>query len=257
MAGRALAVFAAAVLTAGCSPVPPAVTGRFVSLPDSAGGHPAAFTWTPDGGLRPGLTIVDATAGAPSDCTIGWPVTASDGHRGYLTAGHCSGGLGGATWVYTDGGARGRMDLGPYVLHEDDTLHDGTMVDAAAAFLPADTPPERWGTSVAGHPIAGVLAPREVAGLPRGTPVCMLGARAGAVCGPLLDADTKTLHWGGYAVDGDSGAALFVVNPDRSVCALGVLHDGPTDRDNTVAYVDPALQRWHLTIPVSAQAERC
>lgn len=257
MATVAVVLFVGACGNSAAMSYPAPVTTRFVSVPDSYGGHPAAFTPTTDGDYRPGLTIVDATAaGPPSDCTIGWPVTSSAGRRGYLAAGHCVGGLNRPTWVYTDSAARGRMYLGPYELREDDVLPGGTMFDAAAAFLPSTSTTAQWIATIDGHPIAGVLAPSAVAALPPGTPVCMLGARAGLVCGPLLGADTKTLHWGGYAVDGDSGSAVFVVNPDQSVCAVGILHDGPTDRDNTVAYVAPALSKWHLTIAVTAPQSR-
>ncbi|GAA4405561.1 hypothetical protein GCM10023147_48770 [Tsukamurella soli] len=240
-------------LAAGCgepATVVPAHPRDFISLPDSDGGDPVAFRWSSNGAVGPGLTIADAAQPGENDCTIGWPVVSSSGRRGYLSAGHCAGGLGRDTWVYTDGDRRGRVLLGPYVEHEDDTLADGTMFDAAAAFLPGTRRSVRWGTAIGvGHPIAGTLTPQEVSGLAPGTPLCMLGARSGITCGPLMHADDRYLEWGGYAVTGDSGSAVFAVNPDESVCAVGILHDGPTDRDNTIAYVEPALRKWHLTLP--------
>ncbi len=246
-------LFVAACGGAAATSDPRPVTTRFVTLPDGHGGHPVPFTPTNDHTYRPGVTIVDATASGPaSQCTLGWPVTSSTGSRGDLTAGHCVSGLGQPTWLYTNSSETGRLPLSPYELHEDDTLADGTMLDAAAAFLPPTATAAQWVTTIDGHPIAGVMTPREAATLPRGTPVCMVGARAGLTCGPLLDANTRSLHWGGYAVVGDSGSAVFVVNPDQSVCAVGILHDGPADRDNTIAYVEPALQKWNLTIPVTA-----
>ncbi len=236
----------------GSSTGAPAVTmvsGRYISLPNSWGGHPVAFRWSWDDGFAPGMTIVDATrSGGPNNCTIGWPVSSASGRPGYLTAGHCAGGLGGDTWVYTDRNQRRRIYLGPIVEHEDDTLPDGTMFDASVAFLRVSTPPAKWGTTIGVHPIAAVLSPQQVSRLGAGTPICMLGARSGFTCGPLVHADSRYFEWGGYAVIGDSGSALFVVNHDESVCAVGILHDGPTDRDNTAAYVGPVLQRWNLTL---------
>jgi hypothetical protein len=227
-----------------------AVSGRFVALPNSAGGHPVDFRFSVDGDFHPGLTVVDpAEHGDPSNCTLGWPITSDTGQRGYLTAGHCATGFGHPTWVFTDRNARNRRYLGPYTEHEDDTLSDGTMFDAAATFLPAGT--AGWTDSIAGRDIAGSLSPTQVTALPSGTPICMLGARSGLTCGPLIRADHRFLEWGGYAVVGDSGSALFTVLADGSVCGVGILHDGPTDRDNTVAYLAPVLQRWRLNLPVT------
>ncbi len=106
----------------------------------------------------------------------------------------------------------------------------------------------RWHRGVS---IRGVMTVEQVRALPRGTTMCMNGARSGLSCGPFERAYDDAFEWHGSAVHGDSGAPLFVVNGDGDAMAVGMLASGPTNTLNYGTYLYPVLVRDKLRLVIS------
>lgn len=223
--------------------------GPYVALPDSYGGIPA------DGssGTIPGMGVTVSQPSGPdtaATCTIGWPVRSNAGRTGFLTAGHCDKSDGPVSFVSP---TRDIQLAADYIGAEQGTGPSGARFDAAFIGLPSDVvASNRYRTNVtAGVRIAGGLNRDAVRSLPAGTPLCMMGGRAGVTCGPMVSAGPDVVKWGGFAVKGDSGSGVFLTVRTANgydAYAVGLLSSGDTDRSNEVTYLDDALSRWGLNL---------
>ena len=81
-------------------------------------------------------------------------------------------------------------------------------------------------------------------------PFCKLGSVTGETCGVVKDIDGEVIEASVYSLQGDSGSAGFVGNPDGTVSAVGILMSSPEGDDNTTyfALVQPLLGRWGLRV---------
>ena len=86
------------------------------------------------------------------------------------------------------------------------------------------------------------MAEADVRELPVGTPICLDGAISGLVCADLVNGDDhRRIRFAAAAVEGDSGAPVFVVERERRQ-TTGIL-EGGNGLTSTATYIDAALQR--------------
>ncbi|MFA5709948.1 hypothetical protein [Mycolicibacterium sp.] len=254
---RQLSVAATALILC-CTATPaahaaPAPSGPWVAIAGVYGTEePVAIT----AGDRPqpGVTIASQVDARTSRmCTISWPVVSANDDVGYLTAGHCQTRTGAPLWMFTDKSSGSRMFLSPLQNRERGVDKAGIVHDTAVFFLTSDQQERDYGIAVAPRVrVRGVLSTSEVRALPRGTPMCMNGARSGVTCGPLLRAGSSEVQWGGSAIQGDSGAPVFVVDAAGDAMAVGMLASGPSDTENYVTYLAPVLTRLKLRVLVES-----
>lgn len=255
---RGAAVLLTAVVTAGSTAATAAAdpypVGPWVAIATQLGDaqDPAAFTAADQ--PQPGVSIMQArNDGASTVCTAGWAVMSVNDDVGYLTAEHCDRSEGAPLWMYTDTGGETRLPLSPLQNGERGYDDAGRHHDSAVFFLtPEQQRTGSYSTEVARNvTLRGVLSVRQIQALPTGTPICMHGSRSGITCGPLVAAREDDLEWSGGAVEGDSGAPVFVVNADGDAMAVGMLRGGPTIDDNFATYLAPVLKRLSLRAIVS------
>lgn len=254
---------AAAVALSACSgtssgepkPWPTAVgTGEVVAVPTSATvtdnwvGLPAAPV--PDsqrdttghrfGPVAPGVGVWEHGAGIATDtgCTLG-PVVApgmSPVNRGYLTAGHCDKPDRTQVLAFSDAAHASPQFVGVYT----PAPAGGRPVDAVSLWVAAGTSTP---TSLAGHPVAGVLTKTAVSD-PKleGQPVCLLGAVSGLVCATLVTVDGDEISVDIPTQKGDSGSPLFMVNGNtNAVTLVGLLTDNSQGSTSYGVVADTAL----------------
>ncbi|HEU0190536.1 MAG TPA: trypsin [Mycobacterium sp.] len=179
----------------------------------------------------PGIEILDDT----SSCTAGFAVAGGAGSHYLLTSGHCA----------SDDGS-------PWVDAQDNPL--GTIVDiennggdhdmAAILLVSAAGMPSG---DVAGHRVRDALSPDQIT---VGMTLCKLGARTGETCGDVTSVGGNTVEANVFSIEGDSGSPGYVVNPDGTASAVGILAGGP-EGDDTKSYfimVGPLLPRWGLRL---------
>ncbi|AMU78149.1 hypothetical protein BAB79_15205 [Mycobacteroides abscessus] len=153
--------------------------------------------------------------------------------------------------MYTDAEGASRLNLSPLQNAERGVDDAGRRYDAALFFLSPAQQEAAYGTVINdGIRLRGVMSVPSAKALPAGTPVCMNGSRSGLTCGPLIAAGDDQLEWGGAAVQGDSGAPVFVVNSSGDAQAIGMLHGGPSDTDNFATYLAPVLERLKVRLIV-------
>ncbi|WP_283616984.1 hypothetical protein [Mycolicibacterium poriferae] len=197
----------------------------------------AQFASTP----QPGVQVLHAVnaEGDLKICTITAVVgRGSTGQTGYVTAGHC--GIGPyAAEQYIQTSRAGAPELLGVVTGAED---DDAGVDSAVIWTDRDMDPAA--TSIAGFPIGGLMAEADVRELPVGTPICLDGAISGLVCADLVNGDDhRRIRFAAAAVEGDSGAPVFVVERERrQTTVIGIL-EGGNGLTSTATYIDAALQR--------------
>ena len=153
-----------------------------------------------------------------------------------MTSGHCDQ-HDDSVWTYA-----GDVPLGRITASE----HDGDTRDAAIIHLdPKAGPP-------IGH-IGGKYLVRDVLSATQiqvGAPFCKIGAVTGETCGVVKDVTNDVVEASVYSLNGDSGSPGFVMNPDGTVSAVGLLTDSPDGDDYTTyfALVSPLLGRWGLHV---------
>ncbi|CPS15013.1 MULTISPECIES: S1 family peptidase [Mycobacteroides] len=235
--------------TANAEPAPG--SDAWISIAGVRGSRPPV-AFTAAAYPRPGVSLVqqfDPTE--VSECTISWPIVSTRSDIGYLTAGHCDRKEGAPLWMYTDAEGAGRLNLSPLQNAERGVDDAGRRYDAALFFLSPAQQEAAYGTVINdGIRLRGVMSVPSAKALPAGTPVCMNGSRSGLTCGPLIAAGDDQLEWGGAAVQGDSGAPVFVVNSSGDAQAIGMLHGGPSDTDNFATYLAPVLERLKVRLIV-------
>lgn len=185
----------------------------------------------------------------PKVCSLGPAVRGAEGRTGFLTAGHCTSGKA-TTPAYLQGGRD--TNTAPQVLlgNVEAAEDNDATIDSAVIWAPvSDT-----ATTIAGRwPVAGIMAREDVAALVKpGDPVCVLGARSGVVCSPLISADGGTIRTQAVAQDGDSGAPVYVVAPSGSAILIGI-HSAAESGQDVATFISPALDRLHVTVATAAQ----
>ncbi len=80
--------------------------------------------------------------------------------------------------------------------------------------------------------------------------ICKTGAQTGETCGPVTAVTGNLVEARVYSTIGDSGSPGFVVNPDGTVSAVGILQGGPVDDDSSTDFVlvEPILRQWGLHV---------
>lgn len=180
----------------------------------------------------PGMEV-DSDTGT---CTAGFAAQGGDGAYYLLTAGHCDAGDG-AQW--TDAG---EAPLGTITASE----YDGDDHDAAIIRLdPAVGVPD--GIIGGRYRVRDVLAPDQIE---IGMTLCKIGERTGETCGAITSVGGNTVEAKVFSLEGDSGSPGFVIHPDGSASAVGILVSSPEDDDNTTDFVLvwPLLSKWGLRI---------
>lgn len=188
-----------------------------------------------------------ASAGAPPmpgiwvgaeniDCTAGFAAQGNDGGYYLMTSGHCNA-HDGSTWTYGDG-----IPLGQITTSE----HEGDRRDAALIRLdPGVGAP--IGDIDDRYPVRDVLSRSQIR---VGMPFCKVGAVSGETCGAIKGIKGDVVEASVYSLNGDSGSPGFVVNPDGTVSAVGLLMSSPEGDDYTTyfALIQPLLGRWGLRV---------
>ena len=72
----------------------------------------------------------------------------------------------------------------------------------------------------------------------------------GETCGEVTAVDGNVIETRVFSTLGDSGSPGFVINPDGTASAVGILMGGPEDDDSitTFVMVDPLLRQWDLRV---------
>lgn len=229
------AVAAAAVVLSACStavsgqPVAdPMTSGATVPVPSAAPSVESNWVTIPESEAAAAPKRIEllqtAASGATARCTAGPAVAAAAAaaHRGYLAAGHCDEVPGSSL---TAGGEA----VAPYT----GTRRGDRGVTVAWGATDATS-------TVAGHPVAGVLKQDVVQRLPQGTPVCMDSNVSGVRCGAVVENDETGIYLDLPAERGDSGSPLFLVS-DRGTASLIGLAEQRSAGYTFGAYLDPLL----------------
>lgn len=202
-----------------------------------------------------GVSVFEDRGTSRSQCTIGWPIRDNANNAGFLTAGHCvTPEPTSRPYMYTDANDPSKkIFFDPYSHAVRGVPDDGVQRDAAVFYLSDNSTPRRVEIKSRDGQItkvSRVMSREEALQLPPGTEICQAGSRSGVVCGPLIKASDDSLRWGGLAVHGDSGSAVFKREADGTAAAIGILSygTGETDYDNTAVYVEPLLRQWGLRL---------
>lgn len=189
-----------------------------------------SFAGTASAAPMPGIELLDDS----SSCTAGFATQGDDGGYYLLTSGHCDS-HDGSQWTDLFETPLGRITASEY---------DGEGRDAAIIRL--DPEAGRPNGRIAGrYPVANALTADQIH---VGMTICKVGARTGETCGPVTAVIGNVVETQVFSTVGDSGSPGFVVNPDGSASAVGILTGGPEDDDSNTDFVlvDPILRQWGL-----------
>ena len=236
----------------GSAPLPTLdVTGRGL-LSKIAADPPMRFGPT----ATPGVAVrFQQPNGSGTLCTVG-PVVRHVGGAfdGFVTAGHCA-----------------DNDV-PASLQTTSDPHRAKLLSAVTGSMvyPAGNPAkfeidsefvmtERASPAavrIAGvWPVEGVLTEAAVRRLPESTTeVCYAGTVSGVVCGPLNFINNKNIAFAASAGQGNSGSAVFVVNAATDAAALIGTVSASGGGITVATYLEPTLERLHLTALVDPTA---
>lgn len=195
-------------------------------------GAAALSTGTAQANPTPGMEVSDEN----SSCTAGFAAQRSNGLYYLLTSGHCDG------QDFSQWSDAADTPIGRIVASED----NGDDRDAAMIELsPSAGVPN--GDVDGRYRIRDVLTADQIQ---LGMPFCKVGARTGETCGTVTGVVGNVVTTNLFSLEGDSGSPGFVMNPDGTVSAVGILQGGPGGDDNTTDFVmvDPLLRQWGLRI---------
>lgn len=181
-------------------------------------------------GPMPGIELLDDH----SSCTAGFVAQGDDGGYYLLTSGHCDS-HDGSQWTDIFETPLGRI-----------TASENNGADRDAAIIRLDPQAGRPNGRIAGrYPVADLLRADQIQ---VGMTICKVGAQTNETCGPVTAVNGNLVETGVFSTIGDSGSPGFVVNPDGTVSAVGILMGGPEDDDSSTDFVlvDPILRQWGL-----------
>ncbi|WP_046317857.1 S1 family peptidase [Mycobacterium sp. UM_Kg1] len=180
----------------------------------------------------PGIELLDDN----SSCTAGFVTQNDEGDYYLLTSGHCDS-HDGSEWTDAFETPLGRI-----------TASEDNGQDRDAAIIRLDPAAGRPNPRIAGrYPVANVLTADQIH---VGMTICKIGAQTGETCGPVSAIIGNLVETDLYSTIGDSGSPGYVVNPDGTVSAVGLLMGGPVDDDYSTDFVllDPFLRQWGLHV---------
>ncbi len=180
----------------------------------------------------PGIGVDDENI----DCTAGFAAQGNDGGYYLMTSGHCNA-HNGSKWTYGDDVPLGRITA---------SEHEGDKRDAAIIRLDAGLGAP-VGDIDGRYPVRDVLSQSQIQ---VGMPFCKVGAATGETCGAIKGIKGDVVEASVYSLNGDSGSPGFVMNPDGTVSAVGLLMSSPDGDDYTTyfALIQPLLARWGLRV---------
>lgn len=205
---------------------------------------PTALAWGEYTVTTPGAYILSTAVdqnGNSKFCTAGFIVRTPDGAPHILTAGHCRQDPNSST-------VRQRTP------HEDTYVgeytrwvvnrhvRDMAIVDVAPSSLPINA-------ALDGRPVVRVMTADDVR---RDNPVlCKSGARTGLSCGPITEVTPNTVSFRAWDDLGDSGAPVYVIQPDNTVAAVGILYAHSDDAQGRIIHatlVAPTMRDWGMSL---------
>ncbi|MGV0627470.1 S1 family peptidase [Mycolicibacter minnesotensis] len=201
----------------------------------SAGALVAAaltFAGVASAGPMPGIELLDDS----SSCTAGFVTQGQDGGYYLLTSGHCDS-HDGSQWTDIFETPLGTISASENNGHDRD-----------AAIIRLDPAAGRPNGSIAGrYPVANVLTAEQIH---VGMTICKVGAQTDETCGPVTAVHGNIVETRVLSTLGDSGSPGFVVNPDGTAGAVGILMGGPEEDESTTEFVlvDPILRQWGLRV---------
>lgn len=204
--------------------------GARVGLVALLAGAALGFAGVAAAGPMPGMEVLDDN----SSCTAGFATQGDDGGYYLLTSGHCDS-HDGSQWTDAFDTPLGRV-----------TASENNGDDRDAALIRLDPAAGVPNARIAGrYPVRDVLASDQIQ---VGMTMCKIGAQTGETCGPVTAVTGNVIQTRVFSTMGDSGSPGFVVNPDGTASAVGLLQGGPEDDDSTTDFVlvDPVLRQWGL-----------
>ncbi|OBI04014.1 trypsin [Mycolicibacter heraklionensis] len=180
----------------------------------------------------PGIEVLDDN----SSCTAGFVTQNDEGDYYLLTSGHCDSHDGGE-WTDAFETPLGRI-----------TASENNGEDRDAAIIRLDPAAGRPNPKVGGrYSVADVLSADQIH---VGMTVCKIGAQTGETCGEVAAIIGNLVETDVYSSIGDSGSPGYVVNPDGTVSAVGLLMGGPVDDEYSTDFVllNPFLRQWGLHV---------
>ncbi|MEB3020260.1 S1 family peptidase [Mycolicibacter sp. MYC098] len=180
----------------------------------------------------PGIEVLDDSG----SCTAGFATQGADGGYYLLTSGHCDM-HDGSQWTDVFDTPLGRI-----------AASEDNGADQDAAIIRLDPAVGVPNGSVGGrYPVRDVLTAEQIR---PGMTLCKIGAMTGETCGEVTAVDGNVIETRVFSTLGDSGSPGFVINPDGTASAVGILMGGPEDDDSTTTFVmvDPLLHRWGLRV---------
>lgn len=190
------------------------------------------FAGPVSGAPMPGIELLDDN----SSCTAGFVTQNNAGDYFLLTSGHCDS-HDGSEWTDVFETPLGRI-----------TASENNGEDRDAAIIRLDPAAGQPNGRIAGrYPVANVLTADQIH---VGMTICKIGAQTGETCGPVSAIVGNLVETDVYSTIGDSGSPGYVVNPDGTVSAVGLLMGGPVDDDYSTDFVllDPFLRQWGLHV---------
>jgi hypothetical protein len=169
-------------------------------------------------------------------CTAGFAAQGSDGSYYLMTSGHCDA-HDGSEWTYGNDAPLGRISA---------SEHEGDKRDAAIIRLePSVGMPV--GDVGGRYQVRDVLSRQQIQ---VGMPFCKIGAVTGETCGAVKGINGDVVEASVFSLDGDSGSPGFVMNPDGTVSAVGLLMSSPDGDDYTTYFmlINPLLGKWGLRV---------
>ena len=203
---------------------------------------PAAHAWGEYPVASPGAYLVSTTMannGQPYQCTAGFTVRTPSGAPGMLTAGHCDRDPINDTVLQRT--PQGDQVIGRYVrLDVLPGVRDMGLVDLAGSSVPLVS-------DVDGMRVTRVMTADD---LRREQPqLCKSGARTGVSCGPITSITDNQVSFRAWDDLGDSGAPVYVRQPDGTVAAVGILFAHSDDVFGRIVHaslVAPVVSLWGL-----------
>jgi V8-like Glu-specific endopeptidase len=220
--------------------------------------HPPLPALPPANAISPGIGIgVNYTAGNANaiGCTAGFLVRTSAGRNAILTAGHCNKAGSASQVVMNYSTAHAEVAVGTFQQMVDEGGH-GEDHDIGLVVLDGQQVGQT--SAITGNlPVAAVTSElREKEWL------CKFGMATGqSTCGPIEYVTASKVVFKAATRCGDSGGPVYVVRPDHSAAAVGILIRGgdpsaaESDCSGSFAMaelVKPWLDQWQLTAVTAA-----